>query len=216
MAYVDDHARSKLPSLTAVAIVHVAIGYALISGLAATVIHRVDPPLLTYPVAADPPPPPPHPQPLPKTPRAPTQTVPPILPPITIDLSRLSPIDTGPLTDSTSADPGPRTEVWTVPPTSLAAAARPRGDKTGWITSEDYPSAALRQGDEGTVTIRARIGTDGHVSDCAIAVSSGHASLDEATCRLYARRARFTPARDAGGAATESTTTDRIAWQIPR
>jgi len=39
--------------------------------------------------------------------------------------------------------------------------------------------------------------------------------LDDATCRLYSQRARFTPARDADGNPIPAQRTDRYHWQIP-
>jgi protein TonB len=40
-------------------------------------------------------------------------------------------------------------------------------------------------------------------------------TVDPATCRLYQRRARFTPARDDGGNPVAGTFTDRVRWQLP-
>ncbi|WP_197277257.1 energy transducer TonB [Sphingomonas profundi] len=114
-----------------------------------------------------------------------------------------------------------RVEVTPPPPPqpaalSRAAKASARGDRAGWITAEDYPARSLRNEEEGTVSISARIGADGRVSDCTVTASSGFPLLDEATCRLYQRRARFTPARDDAGQPTATNTTDRIRWTIPR
>jgi len=75
--------------------------------------------------------------------------------------------------------------------------------------------AALRQGLQGTVVISAMIGADGKVRSCVVTQSSGSQLLDDTTCRLYARRGHFIPARDADGNAIPAQRTDRFRWQIP-
>ena len=64
--------------------------------------------------------------------------------------------------------------------------------------------------------ISVAIGTDGRVTSCRVTAPSGSSALDQATCRLYAQRARFTPARDAGGAVVEGRYSDRVRWELPR
>ena len=46
-------------------------------------------------------------------------------------------------------------------------------------------------------------------------LSSGYAALDEATCRNYAKHARFVPALGADGMPVESSYVDRVRWQLP-
>lgn len=69
----------------------------------------------------------------------------------------------------------------------------------GTIRDRDYPRAARRDRIQGVVTVRFTVGTDGRVSDCVVARSSGSALLDESTCRLIEARFRYAPARDAAG-----------------
>jgi protein TonB len=111
-----------------------------------------------------------------------------------------------------STDPG------TSPPgtSDATTGATPKGNKADWIREEDYPSAALRAVEEGAVTISVAISAEGRVSGCTVTGSSGHAALDQATCRLYALRARYAPARDASGTPVPTTLTDHVRWQIPR
>ena len=57
-----------------------------------------------------------------------------------------------------------------------------------------YPPASERQEEEGVVTVRVRVGTDGRVLSAELKASSGHRRLDEAAVE-HARRAwRFVPA----------------------
>jgi len=66
------------------------------------------------------------------------------------------------------------------------------------------------------VGIDVTVGMDGRVSACSVTASSGSDVLDQATCRLYARRARFQSALDDDGKATVGHYADRIRWTIPQ
>jgi TonB family protein len=69
--------------------------------------------------------------------------------------------------------------------------AVPLGSISNWITPDDYPPRALREGREGETRFKLTIATSGAVSACDVLASSGHADLDAATCGLLTRRARF-------------------------
>jgi protein TonB len=79
----------------------------------------------------------------------------------------------------------------------------------------DYPSAALREGREGTSYFTATVGADGRVRRCVITRSSGSADLDAETCRLFSRSARFKPALDKDGHPVEDTFSSKITWRLP-
>lgn len=66
-----------------------------------------------------------------------------------------------------------------------------RGDRAAWFTSDDYPVEALRRTEEGRVRVRLAVDRRGRARACAIVESSGSAALDEGTCRIFVRRARF-------------------------
>ena len=83
------------------------------------------------------------------------------------------------------------------------------------FSDEDYPAAALRAEEQGTVGFRLDVGADGRVTNCSITSTSGSASLDSTTCRLLRSRARFNPARDSNGNATTDSTYGRITWRLP-
>ncbi|MCX7863458.1 MAG: energy transducer TonB [Novosphingobium sp.] len=97
------------------------------------------------------------------------------------------------------------------PPPPPPKPATPRSDPSTWATSADYPSRALREDREGTATFRVTIDDEGRVASCVITQSSGHADLDEATCRNVTRRARFRKPSEGYG----DTYTNRIRWVIP-
>lgn len=92
---------------------------------------------------------------------------------------------------------------------------RPATDPGSWVTTDDYPAAALRDAHEGTTGFLLTIGPDGLPRRCEVTASSGHAELDDATCRLVMARARFETRRDDKGVRVGGTYRNRIRWQIP-
>jgi TonB family protein len=93
--------------------------------------------------------------------------------------------------------------------------ARAHANLVSLFSSDDYPAAAVRAGEQGAVGFRLEIDKAGRVAGCAITSSSGSAALDSTTCRLLAARARFTPARDRKGRAATDSVNGRIIWRIP-
>ncbi|HVQ09955.1 MAG TPA: energy transducer TonB [Allosphingosinicella sp.] len=95
-----------------------------------------------------------------------------------------------------------------------ATPAVPRATLASYVSTRDYPRSARAAGIEGIAYVRLIVGTDGRVLACAIAQTSGSATLDAATCRLLTSRARFTPAQD-GGAPACDVAEGAILWQLP-
>ena len=84
---------------------------------------------------------------------------------------------------------------------------------TSLISIDDYPSAALRFGWQGDVTVAYTIGTDGRPTKCTVAQSSGHDVLDAATCAIVTRRMCYKPAMQ-NGVAVESPGTFHFRWRL--
>ncbi len=102
----------------------------------------------------------------------------------------------------------------TVPVAAAATAAgRPRWLK-GNIKDKDYPRDLAQAGIGGTVWVRFAVETNGHATNCAVTRSSGHAELDEATCRVIEQRYRYKPAADRSGRPVRSWQTERQYWHI--
>jgi len=93
--------------------------------------------------------------------------------------------------------------------------ARARANLASYLSSGDYPAAALRNNEQGQVVFALDIGPDGRVAGCRITQSSGSAALDSTTCRIMRSRARFTPARDARGAAVADRSSASVTWRLP-
>jgi protein TonB len=101
------------------------------------------------------------------------------------------------------------------PPPVKRESARAKGSLVGLFSSDDYPNSALSANEQGTTAVRLTIGTDGRVSACDITQSSGSSALDNATCNILRRRARFSPAMDSNGQPTTDTYSQRITWKVP-
>lgn len=91
----------------------------------------------------------------------------------------------------------------------------PRGLLSSYVTNDDYPASAMRTEQSGVTHFRLTISAHGQVIDCEVTQSSGSALLDNTSCNLFKRRARFAPARDAAGAETEGSFTMALHWEMP-
>lgn len=92
---------------------------------------------------------------------------------------------------------------------------KPAGNPGEWITTGDYPDAALQAGKQGSVRFTLQIDASGTPTGCSVVQGSGDASLDEATCRLISQRARFTPATGKNGKPAAGTYTNTVRWELP-
>jgi protein TonB len=213
---------NKIVAIVLVALIHVAIGYALITGLAYSAMKKVVERVTTVdieepPPPEDEPPPPPEPDAAPPPPVAPP-------PPISISVSpppiqtqqNIPPPAPPAVYIPPAAPPAPPPPPPPPPPPSVPPkAATPRGNPGSWATTDDYPSRALRNEEQGTTGVRLAVGTDGRVTGCDITRSSGSSELDDTTCRLLTRRGRFDPATANGQPVAGSFSTS-IRWEIPR
>lgn len=224
MAYLDRSARPvRREGLIAAGLLHVALGYAFVTGLVGTPFQGDPPPppirVVTVPKVA-PPPPPPDPEFRPERiePRAYTPDIiikrPPAPDVTPLDWPERLPLP--PQGDVGRADPAPPSPPAKradppAPPAPSRIAARASGRNV--IDSDDYPDAARRAGEEGIARARYTITTEGRATGCSIVASSGHARLDAATCAKIERRFRFEPARE-GDLAVEETRTQAVRWRL--
>jgi TonB family protein len=96
-----------------------------------------------------------------------------------------------------------------------APPAKPPQLLSGSISNDDYPSAAVLAGEQGSVAVLLSVDTAGRVADCEIASSSNSATLDLTACRLIVERFKFAPARDGRGRAVGAQLTQRVTWRLP-
>ena len=214
MAYADQKmSGNRVTALIVVAILHIILVYALVTGLAYSAFQKVKERVETFDVKEEKPPEEPPPPP-------PDQAPPPpiVAPPPPITFTRPAPV----LDVVREAPPPPPAIVFTAPPAappppvaSKARGAKPKGQGS-WAAriQDNYPSAALRKEIEGTVGVRVTIGPDGRVSGCSVSGSSGSGDLDSAACDGMTRYARFEPALDAAGNPTTGSFSTRIVYKI--
>jgi TonB family protein len=103
-------------------------------------------------------------------------------------------------------------QPWVMPKSDFGGAI-PLNRNT-WYNFNDYPTDAMRAGEEGYVTVSFTIGTDGRMSECHVARSSGYADLDRIPCKVLPGRARFSPAKDASGAAVATHGATSMAFWV--
>ena len=232
MSYLTQPPPTARPGpIATVVVIHAALGFALVTGLATTII---DPPFVPNPRVTDVPdvvvPIPPEPEPTVEPRDTQPRTPPPFVPPAPNPFPTSGPTfapgppadgpivrDPGPVIGGGSgtlpkADPAPPVPAPTFQPT----AAKPSNDPASWVTQADYRSSWLRRGWEGTATFRLSVGANGRVTDCAIVTTSGHTALDDATCGLVTRRARFDPALNRNQKPVAGSYSSAVRWQIPQ
>ena len=96
-----------------------------------------------------------------------------------------------------------------------SAPVRPLDPLTAIFKDRDYPKSARKVREQGTVAFRLMISRAGRIDSCTVTASSGSAALDAATCRILRARARFEPARDAGGRTIPDSVVGKIHWRLP-
>ena len=82
---------------------------------------------------------------------------------------------------------------------TLSRVAFPTDSPANWISADDYPTRMLRGGYQGIVHFRLMVDAAGKATSCTIQLSTRPKEFDDAVCRNFMRRARFTPALDAQG-----------------
>lgn len=215
MSYADQSmSGNRITALVIVAIIHIVLIYALVTGLAYEGMKKVIQKVTTVDIKKEEPkkeePPPPKQQ----------QAPPPIVaPPPKINVN----ISPPPITTVMTPPPAAPVVPYIAPPAPVAPPPKftakravPKGNPGNWATTNDYPSRALREEREGTAGFRVTVGADGRVTGCTVTSSSGHPDLDEATCANVTRRARFTPATDGNGNPTTDSYSNRVRWVIPK
>lgn len=224
MAYAyANQPQNRATAIVAVAGIHAGLGALLIYGLTTGGFAPPEIPNLTAgQIAIEPPPPPPTPEPT----TAPNTSSRPVVAPVPplplpsagpnidttdIILPPAPPVPTPmPKVTPTLAPPPP------VPtPTLDPVAARPANNPGGWVTQNDYRSSWVSRGYAGEVRFRLSVGASGRVESCSVTRSSGISALDETTCQLVTRRARFDPAKNGQGRAVPGSYSNAVRWQLP-
>ena len=214
---------SRTFAIAIVAVTQASLGYAIVTGLAYTVVHKAPDGLKSFNVEVVLPPPP-EPRPALKEAKesrpqvlapAPVNPASAVAPPVEPATRAVMPVEGAPapvFVPPVSAYPArsspPPPAIATVPPRSAT------GDLQRLFRAEDYPLAALAHKEQGSVTVRLTVGVMGRVGACDVTSSSGSRALDSASCRILQSRALFTPARDSSGNSTSDTVHQEIRWRL--
>jgi protein TonB len=161
-----------------------------------SVVLAEAPPLERPPEETARPPPPPKPE----TPRARARPAPVPPPPRTVDSTPA--VASAPAATASEA-PRPQAELpsatpaaVTAPPAQERASLAPPDYRAAYLNNPApaYPRSARRNGEQGTVTLRVHVGTDGVPTVVELERSSGSSALD-AAARESVKSWRFVPAR---------------------
>lgn len=213
MAYADEGmSTNRMIALGLVALLHIFLGYAFITGLALKAVKAIVNPLESVNIEEEAPPPEEPPPPPPKE-----VDIPPFVPPPEVSVqSDVAPAMTVQNTVKQEAPPVfvPRAEpAPPAPKPSVASPATPKG-RGNSISEDDYPDASRRAEEQGVVRVTFTVGTNGSVTACGVTKTSGFPRLDDQTCKVIQRRWRFNPAKDAAGQPIEETRSQPVRWQL--
>lgn len=226
MSYLDQRTSpARIWALAIVAILHVLIGIAFVTGFYQRFTKEGVKDLDVFDVEEPPPPEeePPPPEEIPE-PVSPDVVVPPPIvraptpPPPPMTTTTVIPPPAPPTYVATPPRPTPPTPPAVVPPPPPppppASPPTPARLRSGSISNADYPSSAIRSGASGTTRITVSVDANGRATGCTVSGSSGNSSLDSTACSLAQRRFRFTPAtRD--GQNVAGSYTQSVRWVLP-
>ncbi|MFN3370012.1 MAG: energy transducer TonB [Sphingomonadaceae bacterium] len=216
MSYLEQEGLSKRTwyAIIAVAILHILLGYAIVTGLAIKAVKVITGPLETVNIEEPAPPPEEAPPPPPQL-----EDIPPYVPPPDVVIEQAAP---PPPTISVQQQVQQTAPVVVAPPAPPPAPPAPPAiaptppqpiARTFAVSEEDYPDASRRAGEEGVTGVRVVVGTNGQVKSCEVVRSSGFNRLDERACQIAQRRWRFKPATE-NGQPVEATITRNYRWQL--
>lgn len=223
MAYADQQmSNNRIIALILVALIHIGIGYVLVTGLAYEAIQKAVERVTT--VDIDEPEPEPEEE-LPPPPEDVPETVPPpVAPPALVNLAPpaefvtqdkppevITPVVRTPAPPAPPPAPPPPPP----PPKFTPKSAEPSNSRGRWVTVDDYRTSWINRDYTGTVSFTVTVGANGKVSACSVTGGSAPDTLKNATCRLIQRRARFNAATDGNGDKVSDRYSSTVRWQIP-
>lgn len=95
------------------------------------------------------------------------------------------------------------------------ADVKARNTQSWDILFSEYPPRALAAGQQGLVGYKVKLDREGFATECEVTKPSGHAVLDEETCRLILNRATFKGMRDSNGRRVAVVTEGTVNWVLP-
>ena len=95
------------------------------------------------------------------------------------------------------------------------ASEKARNAQSWDILFSEYPKRALDAGQQGLVGYKVKLDREGYATECEVIRPSGHAILDQETCRLILNRATFKGVRDGSGRRVATVTEGTVNWVLP-
>jgi periplasmic protein TonB len=187
----------RMSVISGVALLHVLIVYALVSGMAQKIMKFV-PPVMTVDTQPEAQPKPAPPPPTPVLQR-------PTLQPTQVDVP-VPVIQTVPEEPTIDANPTPQ-----VPPPATPDAGA--AGLTNTHTVPPYPALARTQGHQGTVLLQLVVSAQGNVTSAAVVQSSGFPELDQAAVEWVQAHWRYNPAMQ-GGVPVPSQTSAAVRFDL--
>jgi protein TonB len=216
--YLQAPPKRKLLGLAGVVVLHALLFWAIQAGLTRTVIQKmptvVQALLLEEIKPSLPPLPSPPPEPTPTKTPPPQTPLPTFVPPaVTAALSAppnaIAAVSPAPAPAETTPSAAPAASPAPVARAPVRTAA---GVNMAQCQKPEYPSASRRMEEEGTVTLRFLVDTDGKVIQAEIEKSSGYKRLDEAA-RAGLSKCQFKPAM-ADGKAEQAWASIKYTWRL--
>jgi periplasmic protein TonB len=212
MSYIEPHdSNRRVTGIAVVVVLHIALAYALINGLARKIVEVVQQPLETKiieevkPPPVDKPPPPPP----PKLAAPP----PPFIPPPEVRIDTPPPV-TNTITAVSTVKPAVEAPV----PAPVVAAPVAGPARTSAVVDArncakpEYPSASLRAQETGLVVLQFLISVDGTALDSKVERTSGFRRLDDAARRALSL-CKFKPGTE-NGQPVQSWARIEYLWKI--
>lgn len=206
----------RLIGAVAVVALHVAVIYALVTGLAQRTIEIVRPPIETRILPPEQPPPPLAPPPPPKLAPPPPLFV----PPPDVRIAPPPPARSNAVTVVTPVKPAEPAPQPVAPPVVATPAPAPRAPvrvqpqlDPARACDPDYPPMSRRLGEQGSLMVQVQVDPDGRASDIKLIESSGFSRLDQAAMAGIRSSCRFLPGTVDGKPLTQWFTF-RFVWKI--
>lgn len=195
----------RLSGFLVVVALHVAIGYALVNGLARKIVEVIKPPIETK-IVEDVKPPPPD-QPPPPPPKLAPPPPPAYIPPVEVNIQVPAASTQNVITSVTS-----KPQLAPVQRVATGVRVPPVIDAARSCQQPEYPAASRRNEETGTVQLRFLIGLDGKVIDSKVESSSGYPRLDQAAIRALSQ-CQF-KAGTLDGKPEQSWASLKYVWQL--